>query len=150
GIAGLATVTALFGTVHGITIAFGFTLIGVALDYPIFLFSHELHGVAPGVTGSFVWPSLATAVAGIRVAYLAFPASGVVGLEQLACFNVAGLATAGLLTRYALPHTLGRGARDYGETRLPHRLAAWFAAVPRPGLCALVLCGISVAVLALV
>src|SRR5688572_9311614 len=30
GLAGLAVVSALFGTVHGITLAFGFTLMGVA------------------------------------------------------------------------------------------------------------------------
>ncbi len=150
GIAGLATVTALFGTVHGITIAFGFTLIGVALDYPIFLFSHELPQVAAAVTARSVWPTLATAVTGICVAYLAFLASGVVGLEQLACFNVAGLAAAGLVTRYALPRTLGPGSRDYGQMLLPQRLAAWFAAVPRPGLCALVLCVACVGLLVLV
>jgi predicted exporter len=40
GLAGLAAVGALFGSVHGITLAFGFTLIGVAQDYPIHLLSH--------------------------------------------------------------------------------------------------------------
>ena len=37
GLAGLAAVAALFGSVHGITLAFGFTLIGVAQDYPLHL-----------------------------------------------------------------------------------------------------------------
>ena len=41
GLAGLAAVSALFGTVHGITLAFGFTLIGVAQDYPLHLLSHR-------------------------------------------------------------------------------------------------------------
>jgi predicted exporter len=147
GIAGLATVTALFGTVHGITIAFGFTLIGVALDYPIFLFSHELPGVAQEDTARAVWPTLATAVTGICVAYLAFLASGVVGLEQLACFNVAGLAAAGLATRYLLPSTLGPAKRDYGQAILPQKLAALFGAVPRPGLLAGLLCLVCIAVI---
>ena len=40
-LAGLAAVSALFGNVHGITLAFGFTLIGVAQDYPIHLLSHR-------------------------------------------------------------------------------------------------------------
>ena len=39
GLAGLAAVTLCFDGVHGITVAFGFTLIGVAQDYPIHLFS---------------------------------------------------------------------------------------------------------------
>jgi predicted exporter len=150
GVVGLATVTALFGTVHGITIAFGFTLIGVAIDYPIFLFSHELPGVAPVDTARAVWPTLATAVLGICVAYLAFLASGVVGLEQLACFNVAGLAAAGLVTRYLLPQTLGPAIRDHGEAILPQRLARLFGALPRPGWAASLLCLLCVAVLLVV
>ena len=44
GVAGLAVVSAVFGSVHGITLAFGFTLIGVAQDYPIHLFSHQHPG----------------------------------------------------------------------------------------------------------
>src|SRR5690606_7957353 len=47
GLAGLAAVAALFDGVHGITVAFGFTLIGVAQDYPIHLFSHQRAGLAP-------------------------------------------------------------------------------------------------------
>ena len=47
GLAGLAAVSAVFGTVHGITLAFGFTLIGVAQDYPMHLFSHQHRGVDP-------------------------------------------------------------------------------------------------------
>ena len=42
GIAGLASLVLLFGDrVHGITIAFGFTLIGVVQDYPIHFFSQQ-------------------------------------------------------------------------------------------------------------
>ena len=103
GIVGLATVTALFGTVHGITIAFGFTLIGVAIDYPIYLFSHRLPGVSALDTARTVGPTLGTAVVAICIAYLAFLLTGVVGLAQVACFNVSGLAAAGLATRFALP-----------------------------------------------
>jgi len=103
GIVGLATVTALFGTVHGITIAFGFTLIGVAIDYPIYLFSHRLPGVPALDTARTVGPTLVTAVVAICIAYLAFLLTGVVGLAQVACFNVSGLAAAGLATRFALP-----------------------------------------------
>ena len=46
-VAGLAAVGALFGSVHGITLAFGFTLLGVAQDYPLHLLSHRRPGVAP-------------------------------------------------------------------------------------------------------
>ena len=43
-VAGMAAVSAIFGTVHGITLAFGFTLIGVAQDYPLHLLSHRRPG----------------------------------------------------------------------------------------------------------
>ncbi|MEJ0008035.1 MAG: hypothetical protein WDM77_17130 [Steroidobacteraceae bacterium] len=58
-----------------------------------------------------VWPTLATAVAAVCVAYLAFLVSGVRGLAQLATFNIVGLAAAGLCT--PLPAALGcyRSAR---------------------------------------
>ncbi|HJR69463.1 MAG TPA: hypothetical protein VKA43_05445, partial [Gammaproteobacteria bacterium] len=46
-VAGLAVVSALFGSVHGITLAFGFTLIGVAQDYPLHLLSHRRPGAPP-------------------------------------------------------------------------------------------------------
>ena len=131
GIVGLATVTALFGTVHGITIAFGFTLIGVAIDYPIYLFSHRLPGVPALDTARTVGPTLVTAVVAICIAYLAFLLTGVVGLAQVACFNVSGLAAAGLATRFALPRLLPERSPEYGAGALPRRLAALTAAMPR-------------------
>ncbi len=131
GIVALVAVTALFGTVHGITIAFGFTLIGVAVDYPIFVFSHQLPGVSSAETARSIWSTLAIAVIGLCIAYLAFLLSGVAGLAQLACFNVAGLAAAGLSTRYLLPQLLPAGARDHGDSRLPARLATLSARLPR-------------------
>jgi predicted exporter len=131
GIVGLATVAALFGTVHGITIAFGFTLIGVAIDYPIYLFSHRQPGDSPLDTARTVGPTLVTAVVAICIAYLAFLLSGVAGLAQLACFNVSGLAAAGLCTRVALPRLLPAHSPDYGAAALPRRLAALTASLPR-------------------
>jgi len=122
GVCGLGAVAALFSTVHGITIAFGFTLTGVALDYPIYLFSNEQPGVRPLVVARTVWPTLATAVAAVCIAYLAFLFSGVLGLAQLATFNIAGLAAAGLCARYLLPRLLPVGTRDHGTGLLPSAL----------------------------
>ena len=149
GVAALATVTALFGTVHGITIAFGFTLIGVAIDYPIFLFSHQAPGVTGAAAAQAIWPTLAIAVAGLAIAYLAFLLSGVPGLIQLACFNVAGVATAGLATRYLLPRLLPTGSRDFGRAALAGRLAALWAGAPRMVWLGPVLAAASVAALVL-
>ena len=150
GAAALAVVAALFGTVHGITIAFGFTLIGVAIDYPIFLFSHRLPGVPALATARSIWPTLAIAVTGLAIAYLAFLLSGVRGLVQLACFNVAGIAAAGLATRYLLPRLGGDGARDSADSALAGHLAALAARVPRPAWLAAAFALAALAVLVLV
>ena len=101
-VAGLAAVSALFGSVHGITLAFGFTLIGVAQDYPLHLLSHHRPGREPERVAAGLWPTLATGIASTCIAYLTFWFSGVTGLQQLACFTMTGLAVAGL-TRVCVP-----------------------------------------------
>jgi predicted exporter len=130
GVCGLGAVAALFSSVHGITIAFGFTLTGVALDYPIYLFSNEQPGVPPLEVARTVWPTLATAVAAVCIAYLAFLVSGVLGLAQLAAFNIAGLAAAGLCARYLLPRLLPIGVRDHGTGVLPTALVNFTTRLP--------------------
>ena len=106
-LSGLAAVGAVYGDVHGITLAFGFTLIGVAQDYPIHFFSHQRAGLAPIANARSLWPTLATGVAATGIAYAAFLASGVTGLAQIGLFSITGLVVAGLTTRYLLPRTIG-------------------------------------------
>ena len=130
GICGLGAAAALFDSVHGITIAFGFTLTGVALDYPIYLFSNEQPGVRPVDVARIIWPTLATAVTAVCIAYVAFLVSGVLGLAQLATFNIVGLTAAGLCTRYLLPRLLPIGARDHGEGRLATLLTNFTGRLP--------------------
>jgi predicted exporter len=132
GLAGLAAVSTIFGTVHGITLAFGFTLIGVAQDYPMHLFSHQHRGLDPRDSVRALWPTLATGVASTCVAYLAFLFSGVRGLAQLSVFTVAGLAVAGLATRFLLPPLLPARGRDTAESAALGRLWDCIAALPRP------------------
>ncbi|MCA1715086.1 MAG: MMPL family transporter, partial [Gammaproteobacteria bacterium] len=81
GLAGLGAVALLFVSVHGITVAFGFTLIGVAQDYPIHLFSHQRRGVDPRASARALWPTLATGVVATCIAYLTFFVSSVDGLK---------------------------------------------------------------------
>jgi len=111
-LAGLAAVGVAYGDVHGITLAFGFTLIGVAQDYPIHFFSHQRAGLPTLANARLLWPTLATGVAATCIAYAAFLASGVTGLAQLGLFSIAGLAVAGLTTRYLLPRTSGEDFHD--------------------------------------
>ena len=145
---GLASVSLLFGEVHGITLAFGFTLIGVAQDYPMHLFSHQRRGLDPVRNARELWPTMGTGVASTCIAYLAFIIAGAQGLAQLGVFTISGLAVAGLATRYLLPWVIGEDYRDNGGTR--EMEAAWrlLGRLPaRPGLVAGVLTAASVAAL---
>ena len=149
GLAGLAAVAVLFGSVHGITIAFGFTLIGVAQDYPVHLFSHRRPGEDAYASVRGLWRTLATGITSTCIAYLSFLAAGVEGLAQLAAFTITGLATAGLTTRFALPALLALPRRDVADGRLLRRAAAALQRLPRPRLPLALLAAAAVAVLLL-
>ncbi len=129
---GLAVVTLSFGTVHGITLAFGFTLLGVAQDYPIHLFSHRRPGESAIETARRICRPLTIGVASTCVAYLAFLVAGVPGLAQLGWFTVAGLLTAGLTTRYLLPRLLPIAPRDPSAAPAFVRAATALGRSPRP------------------
>jgi predicted exporter len=132
GLAGLGAVALLFEGVHGITVAFGFTLIGVVQDYPIHLLSHQRAGISPWRNARSIWPTLATGVVSTCIAYATFLASGVEGLKQLAVFTIAGLGTAALATRFALPALIDPAPRDPAHS--PRLGALWrrVARLPRP------------------
>lgn len=132
GLAGLGAVALLFDGVHGITVAFGFTLIGVVQDYPIHLFSHQRAGVSPWANARAIWPTLATGVASTCIAYVTFLFSGVDGLQQLAVFTIAGLGVAALTTRLLLPALIDPAPRDAASS--PRLASLWktVARIPRP------------------
>ncbi|WP_166210837.1 MMPL family transporter [Cognatiluteimonas telluris] len=148
GLAGLGAVALLFDGVHGITVAFGFTLIGVVQDYPIHLFSHQHAGLSPRQGARELWPTLATGVASTCIAYVTFLASGVDGLQQLAVFTITGLATAALTTRLLLPSLIDPRPHDVADSRRLQQVWAWTTRLPRPRASLFVLAAIAVAVLA--
>ena len=132
GLAGLAATALLFDGVHGITIAFGFTLIGVVQDYPIHLFSHQRPGITPWQNARSIWPTLATGVASTCIAYFTFLASGVDGLKQLAVFTIAALLAAALVTRLLLPALLDPDMRDPADSPWMAKLWRGIERLPRP------------------
>ncbi len=132
GLAGLGAVLMAFDGVHGITVAFGFTLIGVVQDYPIHLFSHQRPGVSPWDNARALWPTLATGVVSTCIAYLTFLFSGVDGLRQLAVFTIAGLGAAALSTRFLLPGLIDPAPRDFADSRALGRCWERIARLPRP------------------
>lgn len=139
GLAGLSAVALLYEDIHGITIAFGFTLIGVAQDYPVHLFSHQRRGLSPWQNVRSIWPTLATGVISTCIAYVTFLLSGVGGLEQLAVFTITALLTAALTTRYALPALLDPDSYDPANSQRLRRLWQKVATLPHPRASLLVL-----------
>lgn len=138
GLAGMGAVALGFDGIHGITVAFGFTLIGVAQDYPIHLISHQRPGLSPWDNARALWPTLGTGVVATCIAYLTFLTSGVEGLKQLAVFTIAGLGVAALTTRYLLPgliDTRENGGRPYDAAASVAMARVWrhFSRWPRMG-----------------
>jgi predicted exporter len=114
-LAGIAAVAAAFGTVHGITLGFGATLIGEAADYSTYLFAQRSRGETLAATAARVWPTLRLAVLTTVFGALAMLLSSFTGLAQLGLLTFCGALAAGLATRYVLPAVVpGRwaGAAD--------------------------------------
>jgi len=121
---GLAVVALVFKEVHGITLAFGFTLLGIAIDYPLHLFSHARAEPAASAIRR-IWPTMRIGALSTLLAYLAIMLAGSRGLAQLGLFTAGGLVAAVATTRWWLPSMLpapsvvetGNGAPE--RPRLP-------------------------------
>lgn len=104
-VSGLAVLTLLFPRVHGITLAFGFTLMGVTVDYGLHVLSHVRLGGRRAL--ALVWPTLLLSVASSALAFLAFALSGSRGLVQLGVFSASGILAAWFVARSLLPRLAG-------------------------------------------
>lgn len=124
-----AVVGALFGSIHGITLAFGVTLLGVAVDYPIHLFGHRRQGELADDTMRRIWPTLRLGLGSSVLGYSAMVFSSVNGLVQLGVFAVSGLVAAILVSRFVLPRMvpidLGVPRRCPPRYRFLHFSPAW-------------------------
>ncbi len=97
-LAGLASVAVMFGQVHGITLAFGFTLFGVAVDYPLHTMSHA-RGASDGKHFMAIWPTLRLGALSTALAFLALVTSGSQGLAEIGVFSAVGVLVAVFATR---------------------------------------------------
>lgn len=102
-IAALTVTNIIFQQVHGIIIAFGITLLGVCLDYPVHLFSHQDKFQTPQQTILSIWPTLRLGVITTSLAYLAMLGTGFSGLSQLSVFAISGLVVSLFVTRWIIP-----------------------------------------------
>ena len=96
---GIAAVSLGFGHVHGLTLGFGTTLIGEAVDYSIYFFIQRSGISNPVNFWRTIWLGTLTSIAGFAV--LLF--SGFPGLAQLGLYSISGLIAAVLVTRFVLP-----------------------------------------------
>ncbi|HEX3982079.1 MAG TPA: MMPL family transporter [Acidisoma sp.] len=108
-LAATAAVSVAFGFVHAITLGFGVTLIGEAMDYSIYLLTQTLKGDRADRTLARIWPTLRlgalTSIAGFCTMLL----SDFTGFAQLGLFSVAGLLGAAGVTRFVLPRLVPDG-----------------------------------------
>jgi predicted exporter len=102
-VAGIAAVVLVHGSVQGVTLGFGVTLIGEAVDYAIYLFTHTGPGRPPARALERVWPTLRLGAATSICGFSAMLFSGFPGLVQIGLFSIAGLLAALLVTRFVLP-----------------------------------------------
>lgn len=112
---GLTVVALAFNEVHGITLAFGFTLLGIAIDYPLHLFSHAR--LAPPATAmERIWPTVRIGALSTLMAYVAIMLAGSKGLAQLGLFTAGGLVAAIAVTRYWLPRLVNQASPRPAES----------------------------------
>lgn len=140
--AGVAAVSLGFGTVHGITLGFGTTLIGEAVDYSIYLFvqSERTEASSRQWLRDF-WPTIRLGVLTSVFGFASLLLSGFPGLAQLGLYSISGLLTAAVVTRFVLPVLLPADFR-VRDLSGPGRRLAWLAqraAAWRWGVVALVL-----------
>ncbi|MCW3481309.1 MMPL family transporter [Neisseriaceae bacterium JH1-16] len=130
-IAGVAAVSLGFGVVHGITVGFGITLIGEAVDYSIYLFIQSGGAGSAGEWQRRFWPTIRLGVFTSVCGFAALLFSGFPGLAQLGLYSIAGLIAAALVTRWVLPLLLPADFAVRDLSRLAERLARGLRALRR-------------------
>jgi predicted exporter len=139
---GIAAVAVVFGSVHGVTLGFGITLIGESVDYSIYFFiqavrhaevlRHAAHG-APGEWQRALWPTVRLGMLTSVCGFASLLPSGFPGLAQLGVYSISGLIGAALVTRFVLPEMLPRRFAIRDVSPLGRRLAGLRDLVLRRG-----------------
>jgi predicted exporter len=139
-LAGTAAVSLGFGHVHAMTLGFGTTLIGEAVDYAIYyLIQARREGTATSAGAARgdgarhwladSWPTVRLGLWTSLCGFAALVFSGFPGLAQLGVFSFAGLLAAAYATRWVFPVIAPGGAPGRGLRRALGRatrtLAAW-------------------------
>ena len=127
---GTASVSLVFGSVHGLTLGFGSTLIGETVDYAIYYLIQARQVGAGAVAGTgwqrwrdLNWPTVRLGLLTSGCGFAALVFSGFPGLAQLGVFSIAGLVSAALATRYVLPVLAPDGATGMGMRKYMAQMA---------------------------
>ncbi len=105
-IAGSAATLLVFGRIHGVTLAFGAALIGVAIDYVAHFYCHQAVSPTEGgprATLRSIWAAIATGAATTVAGFIALAGSSFQGLREVSLFAVVGIGAALAMTRFVLP-----------------------------------------------
>jgi predicted exporter len=127
----------LFGQLHGMTLAIGSTLVGVAVDYPILLLTHRAlsPGEAPAsvarrVSMGLLLGAFTTATGFAAMAWTSFP-----GVREMAVTCSVGILAALVVTRFILPLLMGGAAPRAplltAGAAVGERALAWLERHPR-------------------
>ncbi len=106
---GSSVVNFFYGYIHGISLAFGITIIGISVDYPIHYFTHLMNQQKGQTLYSnkavilAIWPQLKLGLITTLIGFSALTFSSFSGLNQLGVFAMSGLISAALISRYLLP-----------------------------------------------
>ena len=124
--AGALAVQGVFGQMHGVTLAFGGILIGIAVDYQIHLLNHMTAEGDARAAAARIWRTLRLGMLTTVAAFIPMTLSSFPGLAQLGVFAVTGLVIAAFATRWLLPAVLP-------SRPIPARASSWRWPGPRRG-----------------
>jgi predicted exporter len=126
---GVVAIDVAFGGVHAITLGFGATLLGEAVDYPGYLLT-QMRGDEPApaavarLAATLAMAVLTTAAAAVALLLVDFP-----GLAQLGLLTMVGVLGAGIVTAWVLPYWVPRSWHP-----VPARASVWaWRWTPSPG-----------------
>ncbi|HZV53903.1 MAG TPA: MMPL family transporter [Rhodocyclaceae bacterium] len=145
-LAGIAAVSLGFGSVHGLTVGFGTTLIGEAVDYSIYYFVQSQEGTDADWRVRF-WPTIRLGVLTSLCGFGSLLFSGFPGLAQLGLYSMSGLIVAAAVTRFVLPQLRPQGFRLRDTTALGRAAGLLLSDLGRLRWAALVLAAAALAVL---
>jgi len=93
-LSGLVCVLTIFGEIHLITLVFGASLIGVAVDYCFHYFAADDDAKLGNSRLTQIFPAISLGLSSSIVGYLALATTPFPGLQQMAVFCIAGLTGA--------------------------------------------------------